>query len=143
MSGSTSFGQRLCWLVSRLPNNRAAHRDLMPNIFSRLMRKTGKLYHLTLASAGMSVGACFLVSRWSEDTLAYHFWLDIVPQGFGMSSLITSTLIVRIVLVQRRACPHAAWYLQAMIATVSKEDMAVATGSECCYKFRYSLANEG
>ena len=111
MSGSTSFGQRLCWLVSRLALTRTAYRDLMPNIFSRLMRKTGKLYYLTLASAGMSVGACFLVSRWSEDTPAYHFWLDIAPQGFGMSSLITSTLIVGIIPVECRAYPHTAWYL--------------------------------
>jgi len=42
-------------------------------------------------------------------------WFDIVPQGFGMASFITTTLI-------------------AMIAGVIKEDMAVATG--ITYLFR-------
>ncbi|EIN10661.1 vacuolar amino acid permease [Punctularia strigosozonata HHB-11173 SS5] len=80
-----------------------------------LMRRTGKLYTLTLASAGLSVAANVLVVFWNDDTSAFHLWYDIVPQGFGMASLITSTLI-------------------AMIATVSKEDIAVATG--ITYLFR-------
>jgi MFS family permease len=93
-----------------------------------LMRKTGKLYMLTIVSAVLSVVANTLVASWSNRTSPVHLWvcisesfrcsahspvgqLDVVPQGFGMSSLITSTLI-------------------AVIATVSKQDMAVATGSE-------------
>ena len=60
----------------------------------RLMRRTGKLYTLTLASAGLSVLANILVATWNDRTSTFHLWYDIVPQGFGMASLITSTLIV-------------------------------------------------
>ncbi|EPQ59602.1 vacuolar amino acid permease [Gloeophyllum trabeum ATCC 11539] len=80
-----------------------------------IMRKTGKLYYLTLASAGSAILASALVCLWNDQSSEFHLWLDIVPQGFGMASLITSTLI-------------------AMIAGVVKEDMAVATG--ITYLFR-------
>ncbi|KAF9221873.1 vacuolar amino acid permease [Gyrodon lividus] len=79
------------------------------------MRRTGKLYNLTLASAALCVVASILVASWNDNTSNFHLWFDIVPQGFGMASLITSTLI-------------------AMIAGVYKEDMAVATG--ITYLFR-------
>ncbi|KAK7061583.1 multidrug resistance protein fnx1 [Favolaschia claudopus] len=80
-----------------------------------MMRRTGKLYTLTLAAAASSISANVLVIFWNENTSAWHLWLDIVPQGFGMASFITTTLI-------------------AMIAGVIKEDMAVATG--ITYLFR-------
>ncbi|OAX42903.1 vacuolar amino acid permease [Rhizopogon vinicolor AM-OR11-026] len=80
-----------------------------------MMRRTGKLYNLTLGSAALTIFASILVALWSDSTSKYHLWLDIVPQGFGMASLITTTLI-------------------AMIAGVYKEDMAVATG--ITYLFR-------
>ncbi|KAJ7179289.1 major facilitator superfamily domain-containing protein [Mycena filopes] len=80
-----------------------------------MMRRTGKLYTLTLAAAVSSISANVLVIFWNENTSPWHLWLDIVPQGFGMASFITSTLI-------------------AMIAGVVKEDMAVATG--ITYLFR-------
>ncbi|KAH8824720.1 major facilitator superfamily domain-containing protein [Flagelloscypha sp. PMI_526] len=80
-----------------------------------MMRRTGKLYNLSLTSAALTVLASALVFFWNEGTTTLHLWLDIVPQGFGMSSLITTTLI-------------------AMIAGVRKEDMAVATG--ITYLFR-------
>ncbi|KAF8138171.1 vacuolar amino acid permease [Boletus edulis] len=79
------------------------------------MRKTGKLYNLTLTSATLCIIASVLVALWNDNTSTLHLWLDIVPQGFGMASLITTTLI-------------------AMIASVYKEDMAVATG--ITYLFR-------
>ncbi|KAH7887923.1 vacuolar amino acid permease [Phlebopus sp. FC_14] len=79
------------------------------------MRRTGKLYNLTLASAALTVLASVLVALWNDETSTFHLWFDIVPQGLGMASLITSTLI-------------------AMIAGVYKEDMAVATG--ITYLFR-------
>ncbi|SJL01651.1 uncharacterized protein ARMOST_04974 [Armillaria ostoyae] len=78
-----------------------------------VMRRTGKLYTLTLASSAMTLVASVLILFWNDSSSTFHLWLDIVPQGFGMASLITSTLI-------------------AMIAGVYKEDMAVATGSEFC-----------
>ncbi|KAL1743313.1 major facilitator superfamily domain-containing protein [Schizophyllum fasciatum] len=80
-----------------------------------IMRKTGKLYTLTLVSSALTILANVLVVLWDDRTSAIHLWLDIVPQGFGMASSITSTLI-------------------AMIAGVYKEDMAVATG--ITYLFR-------
>jgi len=80
-----------------------------------MMRRTGKLYHLTLASTALTIFASILVTLWNDNTSKYHLWLDIVPQGFGMASLITTTLI-------------------AMIAGVYREDMAVATG--ITYLFR-------
>ncbi|KAK0242459.1 vacuolar amino acid permease [Armillaria nabsnona] len=80
-----------------------------------VMRRTGKLYTLTLASSAMTLVASVLVLFWNDSSSTFHLWLDIVPQGFGMASLITSTLI-------------------AMIAGVFKEDMAVATG--ITYLFR-------
>ena len=42
----------------------------------------------------MTVFAAFLVALWDENSAAFHLWLDIVPQGFGMASVITTTLIV-------------------------------------------------
>ncbi|KAJ3520520.1 hypothetical protein NM688_g9151 [Phlebia brevispora] len=80
-----------------------------------VMRKTGKLYGLTLMSALMTVVAAVLVVFWNEDSSSFHLWFDIVPQGLGMASVITTTLI-------------------AMIASVGKEDLAVATG--ITYLFR-------
>ncbi|THV03269.1 vacuolar amino acid permease [Dendrothele bispora CBS 962.96] len=80
-----------------------------------VMRRTGKLYNLTIASSLLANFASLLVVFWNNNTTAFHLWFDIVPQGFGMASLITSTLI-------------------AMIAGVQKQDMAVATG--ITYLFR-------
>ncbi|KAJ3002164.1 hypothetical protein NUW54_g5995 [Trametes sanguinea] len=74
-----------------------------------VMRRTGKLYTLTLCSCLMTVVAASLVAMWNDNSATWHLWLDIVPQGFGMASVITTTLI-------------------AMIAGVSREDVAVATG---------------
>ncbi|KAF4620026.1 hypothetical protein D9613_005492 [Agrocybe pediades] len=81
----------------------------------RIMRRTGKLYTLTLVSALLSIYAMVSASLWSESSSQFHLWVDLIPQGFGMASFITSTLI-------------------AMIVGVYKEDMAVATG--ITYLFR-------
>ncbi|KAH9853757.1 MFS general substrate transporter [Lenzites betulinus] len=80
-----------------------------------VMRRTGKLYSLTLCSCLLTVFAASMVAMWNENSPAYHLWLDVAPQGFGMASVITTTLI-------------------AMIASVSREDLAVATG--ITYLFR-------
>ncbi|KAK1236672.1 hypothetical protein PQX77_000028 [Marasmius sp. AFHP31] len=80
-----------------------------------VMRRTGKLYTLTLLSALSALSATILIVFWDRNTPAFHLWFDIVPQGFGMASLITCTLI-------------------AMIAGVEKHEMAVATG--ITYLFR-------
>ena len=64
------------------------------NSILRMMRRTGKLYTLTIISGLMTVVAGVLLTFWNEDTSQLHLWLDIVPQGFGMASFITTTLIV-------------------------------------------------
>lgn len=58
------------------------------------MRKTGKLYFLTLASSAAAVAATVSICFWNSNTRTWHLWLDIVPQGLEMASLITTTLIV-------------------------------------------------
>ncbi|KAF5369889.1 hypothetical protein D9758_001219 [Tetrapyrgos nigripes] len=80
-----------------------------------VMRKTGKLYILTLISSLLATLATVLVIFWNENTAAFHLWVDIIPSGFGMAGLITTTLI-------------------AMIGGVVKQDMPVATG--ITYLFR-------
>ncbi|KAI0346735.1 MFS general substrate transporter [Trametopsis cervina] len=82
-----------------------------------IMRRTGKLYTLTLVSCALTVVAALLVVRWNENSSWIHLWFDIAPQGLGMASVITTTLI-------------------AMIANVAKKDLAVATG--ITYLFRTS-----
>jgi hypothetical protein len=92
------------------------------------MRKTGKLYTLTLTSSFLSLLASILVAFWNENSSAFHLWVDLVPQGFGMASFITSTLIVCWSLMPTMALLIS--LCQAMISGVYKEDMAVATGSK-------------
>src|SRR6266404_4486313 len=63
------------------------------------MRRTGKLYTLTLVSAALAVYSSIQIAMWNGDSSQWHLWVDIVPQGFGMASVITSTLIVRILTI--------------------------------------------
>lgn len=96
-----------------------------------MMRRTGKLYLLTMASAGLPVLSSLLIVFWNGNTSQFHLWADIIPQGFGIASLITSTLIVS---TAGAPVPSArlltgANSSQAMITSVTKEDMPVATGS--------------
>lgn len=60
-----------------------------------IMRHTGRLYWLTIFSALSATSATLLITQWNDNSAAWHLWLDIMPQGLGMASLITSTLIVR------------------------------------------------
>ncbi|KAI0036084.1 MFS general substrate transporter [Vararia minispora EC-137] len=80
-----------------------------------IMRRTGHLYYLTLGAALLATGSTTLIALWNDSTATWHLWLDIVPQALGMAALITTTLI-------------------AIIAGVSKADVAVATG--ITYLFR-------
>ncbi|KAG8907221.1 hypothetical protein FRB99_005045 [Tulasnella sp. 403] len=79
------------------------------------MRITGKFYYWTLFSGILGISSSAMIASWGPSSRSYHFWLDIIPGGFGQSSIITSTLI-------------------ALIACVGREDMAVATGVS--YLFR-------
>lgn len=64
------------------------------SLLYRMMRRTGKLYKLTLISVSFGIVASVSVSRWNFNTSEFHLWLDLVPQGFGIASTITTTLIV-------------------------------------------------
>jgi len=60
------------------------------------MRRTGKLYGLTLVSAMCTLYAGAMVAMWNDNSSQFHLWSDLIPQGFGMASVITTTLIVGI-----------------------------------------------
>lgn len=92
------------------------------------MRRTGKLYALTLISSFMAILASVLASCWNENTSALHLWVDLIPQGLGVASFITTTLIVCFSLLLTSSYMLAN-FNQAMIAGVYKEDMPVAIGS--------------
>lgn len=64
------------------------------SLFYRMMRRFGKLYNLTLVSVSLGIVASVSVSLWNFNTSEFHLWLDLVPQGFGIASTITTTLIV-------------------------------------------------
>ncbi|KAI0939480.1 hypothetical protein AcV5_000887 [Taiwanofungus camphoratus] len=121
---STLYNVPLYFSAVRLNSSTDAGLHLLPHsvaistgsVFAGwVMRRTGKLYGLTLISCVLTVVAAILLVFWNNNTSTFHLWFDIVPQGFGMASVITTTLI-------------------AMIASVDKEDMAVATG--ITYLFR-------
>ncbi|KAL5530624.1 hypothetical protein ACEPAF_6882 [Sanghuangporus sanghuang] len=121
---SVIYNVPLYFSAVRMTSSKNAGLHLLPHSFAIstgsvfagwIMRKTGKLYFLTLVSAAAATSATVSVCFWNSRTSAWHLWFDIFPQGFGMASLITTTLI-------------------AMIAGVSKEDLAVATG--ITYLFR-------
>ncbi|KIO33965.1 hypothetical protein M407DRAFT_17228 [Tulasnella calospora MUT 4182] len=79
------------------------------------MRWTGKFLGFTIFSATLCVLSSVLIASWSASSHPLHFWIDIVFSGFGGSSFITTTLI-------------------GLIASVGREDIAVATGLS--YLFR-------
>lgn len=73
------------------------------------MRHTGKYYWLTISMAASALVSMSVIATFSTRTPQWLLWVAIVPSGFGISGIITSTLI-------------------ALIACVQKEDIAVATG---------------
>ena len=60
------------------------------------MRRTGRYWWLTVLSSLGTVVASLLITLWNPSTWWADLWLDIVPQGLGMASVITTTLIVSI-----------------------------------------------
>ncbi|KAG8979131.1 hypothetical protein FRC05_009341 [Tulasnella sp. 425] len=97
---------------------------LLPNAFALAsgsvfagiwMRWTGKFFGFTLFSGILCVLSSVLIASWSPSSHPLHFWIDIVFSGFGGSAFITTTLI-------------------GLIASVGREDVAVATGIS--YLFR-------
>ena len=74
--------------------------------FHRIMRRTGKLYTLTLVSAALGIISSVYVALWDFSTSNFHLWFDLVPCGFGMASLITSVLIVSFYSHRTIPLPH-------------------------------------
>lgn len=124
LSGRLVKRQRFCWMVIIIPFCRFSS---LLNL-NRIMRRTGKLYTLTLISAVFTIYSSLSIASWTPDTADFHLWVDIIPQGFGMASLITTTLIVSS-LFRTGVIALILTASKAMIAGVYKEDMAVATGS--------------
>ena len=63
------------------------------------MRQTGKYWMLTVLSALLMLSSNVLISFWDEKhTSSFELWFDIVPNGFGTSAIITTTLIVSFLL---------------------------------------------
>lgn len=95
------------------------------------MRQTGRYWTVTVISAFLVVVANVFISNWDLNrTPDIEYWLDIVPSGLGMASLITSTLIVGCSHLAKLSSRTLTTY-QAIIASVSRADMAVSTGSKC------------
>ncbi len=94
------------------------------------MRRTGKLYTLTILSALSATASTLLLCLWGENTAKYHLWLDIVPQGLrhGQPDHEHSDCASCFSPCPVRAIDVS---IQAMIASVTREDLAVATGSAC------------
>ncbi|KAG8855602.1 hypothetical protein FRB96_006797 [Tulasnella sp. 330] len=80
-----------------------------------IMKWSGKYYYLTLASGVLSVGSSALLLTWGPSTSPWHLWMDMFPAGLGGASMITTTLI-------------------ALIASVDREDYAVATGLSLLFR---------
>lgn len=76
------------------------------------MRITGRYYWLTLSFGFSQILGNVLFVTLTRDSPEWLTWIAIVPFGWGMSGLMTSTLI-------------------ALIGSVERRDIAVATGSEC------------
>ncbi|KAL7410721.1 MFS general substrate transporter [Mrakia frigida] len=82
------------------------------------LRYSGRYYKATNFSVFLVLVSCVILATWNEETTPrWLFWIGVVPFGFGSSAAITSTLI-------------------AMIASVPRDQMAVATGIS--YTFRTS-----
>jgi len=61
-----------------------------------MMRRTGKLYSLTLVSALLGIISSVSVFLWNFNTSEFHLWVDLIPQGFGTASMTNTALIVSI-----------------------------------------------
>ncbi|KAG9038233.1 hypothetical protein FRB95_002194 [Tulasnella sp. JGI-2019a] len=79
------------------------------------MRWTGRFYYLTLLSGLLTILSTALLATWRQSSPPIHLWGDILPAGLGIGSVLTTTLI-------------------GLIASVDREDVAVATGIS--YLFR-------
>lgn len=101
------------------------------------MRRTGKLYALTLVSVSLGIIASVSVSLWNFNTSEFHLWLDLIPHGFGIASMITSTLIVSV--------SHSSGQLVFLIPridTTGHDRKCGKRGYRRCYRHHVSFPND-
>ncbi|KAJ7784551.1 MFS general substrate transporter [Mycena metata] len=79
------------------------------------MRRTGRYWTFTVAGALCVVLASVMLATWNKDTPEWVLYATLAPAGFGVAATLTTTLL-------------------ALIASVSREDIPVATGLS--YLFR-------
>ncbi|KAG8809966.1 hypothetical protein FRC17_003150 [Serendipita sp. 399] len=125
ISFSVLYHVPLYFMAVRLRTTSEAGLHLLPNSIAItvgslgagwLMRHTGRYYWLTVGSTALILITTILLAQWDEKDLpSIHSWLDIVPNGLGVSSTISSTTT-------------------AIIACVAQDDTAVAIGM--MYLFR-------
>jgi hypothetical protein len=90
------------------------------------MRHTGKYWYVTMGATVLSVASTTRIAFWDNHTSNFELWFDIVPIGLGIGAIVTSTLIVRDLVI---LLSISDLLTKGIIACVSREDMAVATGS--------------
>ncbi|KAG7528342.1 hypothetical protein FFLO_06219 [Filobasidium floriforme] len=124
MAFSALYNYPLFFSAVKLTSSAVAGAHLVPNSIAlalgsvaagAYMRATGKYWWMTSFMAGLAVVSSLAMTQFTVDSPDWLLWIAIVPNGFGVSGVITSTLI-------------------ALIGSVKTEDMAVATGIS--YMFR-------
>jgi len=123
----------VCLLDGELTSNEI-YRFVSNTLFRRMMRRTGKLYSLTLVSVSLGVLASVSVSLWNFNTPEFHLWLDLTPQGFGIASMITTTLIVSF------RAPGSRFLTP--VAVVGHDGKHSQGGYRRCYRYHLSLPDD-
>ncbi|KAG9034702.1 hypothetical protein FRB95_012887 [Tulasnella sp. JGI-2019a] len=118
VSYSLMYNVPVYFIAVRLKSSETAGLHLLPysvavalgsGVAGLYMKAFGKFYYYTLMSASVFVISSFLMALWKDSTSSLHLWGDVALSGFGMVSLATTTIV-------------------ALIASVDREDVAVATG---------------
>lgn len=120
MASSQIYNVPLFFTAIKQTSSSIAGSHLVPNSIAlalgsvaagAYMRHTGRYWWLTAFMAALTLASCVAIATFDIQTPEWLLWTAIAPHGFGVSGVITSTLI-------------------ALIAAVDHADIAVATGSE-------------
>ncbi|KAJ7175871.1 MFS general substrate transporter [Mycena filopes] len=115
---STVYNTPLYFTAARLRTSANAGAHLIPNsvcvaigsLFAGwYMRRTGRYWAFTAGAALCVVSANLVLATWSKNTPEWVLYTTLMPSGFGFAATLTTTLL-------------------ALIASVSREDIPVATG---------------
>ncbi len=121
MAFSVLYNVPLYFSAVKLTSSKVAGSHLIPNSVALAtgsvaagwyMRATGRFYWMTAGMATLSLLSMILLTTWGPNTPEWLLWTAVAPNGFGLAGVLTSTLV-------------------ALIGSVSKEDIACSTGSEC------------